>query len=283
MNMKARIIIAALAVCSLALTGCGNASKTVSGPSSFPKVNQNGRVGIAAHRGFWNCEAAGYAQNSIAALKAAQDAGFWGSELDIHITSDDVVVVNHDNSIGGINIQKNTYAALKDVRLKNGEKVPTFDEYLTQGEKSKNTVLVVEFKIQKDSSREDVLVEKAVELLKAHRMFSPDRVVFISFSYHICELIAAKYPKFINQYLNGDKSPQELAAAGINGMDYNSGVLSRHTEWAAECAGLGMTSNVWTVNEASKMKKFIGQGVNTITTNEPLELRGILGNNEFTK
>ena len=36
-------------------------------------------VGIVAHRGYWNCEAGGFARNSIAALKAAQDAGFWGS------------------------------------------------------------------------------------------------------------------------------------------------------------------------------------------------------------
>ena len=33
--------------------------------------------GIVAHRGFWNCEEAGYAKNSIAALRCAQEAGFW--------------------------------------------------------------------------------------------------------------------------------------------------------------------------------------------------------------
>ena len=30
---------------------------------------------IVAHRGFWNCEEAGYAKNSIASLKCAQQAG----------------------------------------------------------------------------------------------------------------------------------------------------------------------------------------------------------------
>ena len=34
-------------------------------------------VAIVAHRGYWNCEAAGYAKNSLAALKCAQEAGFW--------------------------------------------------------------------------------------------------------------------------------------------------------------------------------------------------------------
>lgn len=270
-----------MAIAVLAVSGCGNSSKIASDTVKFPTIDQKGKIAIAAHRGFWNCEAAGYAQNSIAALKAAQDAGFWGSELDIHLTSDDVVVVNHDNSIDGIDIHKHTYADLKDVRLKNGEKVPTFDEYLTQGEKSKKTILVVEFKIQDNEQREDLLVEKSVELLKAHKLFSPDRVLFISFSYHICEVIAAKYPKFINQYLNGDKSPETLYKAGINGIDYNSKILAIHPDWVKDCAALGMSSNIWTVNKVDGMKKAIGYGVNTITTNEPLQLRELLGGNEY--
>ena len=40
------------------------------------------QAGIVAHRGFWNCEDAGYAKNSIAALRCAQEAGFWGSETE---------------------------------------------------------------------------------------------------------------------------------------------------------------------------------------------------------
>lgn len=281
--MKRSLIAAAMALTVFAAAGCGNSAKTGAGKNGFPKIDQQGKIAVAAHRGFWNCEAAGYAQNSIAALKAAQDNGFWGSELDIHITSDDVVVVNHDDKAGGIDIHTNTYAALKDVRLKNGEKVPTFDEYLTQGEKSKKTVLVVEFKIQANEAREDALVAKSVELLKAHKMFSPDRVVFISFSYHISELIAAKYPQFINQYLEGDKTPEELFAAKINGIDYEQGVLAKHPEWPAKCSQLGMSSNIWTVNKKSGMEKAIGYGVNTITTNEPLLLRSILGEKEYRK
>ena len=38
---------------------------------------ENRKTDIVAHRGFWNCEEAGYAKNSIAALRCAQEAGFW--------------------------------------------------------------------------------------------------------------------------------------------------------------------------------------------------------------
>ncbi len=36
------------------------------------------KTGIAAHRGFWNCEEAGYAKDSIAELRCAQEAGNLG-------------------------------------------------------------------------------------------------------------------------------------------------------------------------------------------------------------
>lgn len=49
------------------------------------------QVAIVAHRGYWNCEAAGFARNSLASLKAAQDAGFWGSEFDVNMTNDSVL------------------------------------------------------------------------------------------------------------------------------------------------------------------------------------------------
>ena len=81
------------------------------------------KIAIAAHRGYWDCPEAGGAQNSIASLKKAQDFRCWGSEFDVHLTADNVVVVNHDPSINGKEIQTNTYAFIKDELLKNGETV----------------------------------------------------------------------------------------------------------------------------------------------------------------
>ena len=94
------------------------------------------KTAITAHRGFWNCEEAGYAQNSIKALEMAQVNQFWGSEFDVQMTRDLVLIVNHDNSIDGMKIWDHDFADFKDCRLKNGEKIPTLDQYLTQGEKT---------------------------------------------------------------------------------------------------------------------------------------------------
>ena len=186
MRCKNLPVIAAAVL--LALTSCCNTQ------TRFPKIDQNGKTAIVAHRGFWNCEAAGFSENSIASLKAAQDNGFWGSEFDVHITTDDVILVYHDNTIDGARIDTCEYARFADHRLSNGEPIPTLDDYLTQGEKSDKTVLVLELKEEITMEREDALLEKTFDALRSHYLLDPARVIFISFSKYMCDRIAEDYP-----------------------------------------------------------------------------------------
>lgn len=271
---------------SLLLFSCGNLKQTAVSPitpvqNNFPNVDQKGKTAIVAHRGFWNCAAAGFAQNSIAALREAQNNGFWGSECDLHLTSDGVVLVHHDQSIAGIDIQTNTAETFSTHRLKNGECVPTLGEYLSQAEQSEKTVLVLELKPQYSIEHEDMLISKTLAAVKEHGLFHPSRVAFISFSKHICDVLARECPAFINQYLNGDLSPESLAACGINGFDYEEGVVLGHTSIIERAHKLGMSTNVWTVNGSAQMQKLIDLGINAITTNEPLLLRDLLDRKEF--
>ena len=274
MTLKNLTVIAAAAL--LALTSCaGNGT-------GFPKIDQDGKTAIVAHRGFWNCEAAGFAENSIASLKAAQDNGFWGSEFDVHITTDDVVLVFHNDDVDGVRIDTCAAAVFAEHKLANGESIPTLDEYLTQGEKSDKTVLVLELKSEITMEREDALIDKCIEALQAHNLLDPKRVIFISFSKYMTDRIAAEYPEFVNQYLNGDFLPDELAADGINGFDYYyKTVQADTTQMIARAHELGMSTNVWTVNKPEVMQEFIAQGIDAITTNEPLVLRELLGDKEY--
>lgn len=277
--MKRLFVISA---CILALVSCGTAKKSATtGNTSFPVVKQDGKTAIAAHRGFWKCEEAVNSQNSIASLSLAQKNGFWGSECDIHLTSDGEIIVNHDHDIDGLKISENTYADLCGHLLGNGEKRPTFDEYLTQTEKAPKTILVVEFKAQGSDAKDEELVQKTLVKLKEHKLYDPSRIAFISFSYYSCKRIAQLAPEFVNQYLEGDIAPADLAKAGINGIDYNYNVLFEHPEWVKKAHDLGMSVNVWTVNKTKDMKAFIEMGVDAITTNEPLKLREILAEKEY--
>ena len=62
------------------------------------------QVAIVAHRGYWASEAGGKSHNSIAALKAAQDLDFWGSEFDVNMTKDGVLLVFHDDAVRNLRI-----------------------------------------------------------------------------------------------------------------------------------------------------------------------------------
>lgn len=248
-------------------------------PSSMP-VQEEGKVQIVAHRGFWNCEEGGMSENSIAALKAAQDNGFWGSEFDVQLTSDHKVLVNHDPTIDGMSIWENPASAFADHRLPNGEKVPTLDDYLEQGQKNARTMLVLEVKEQGSVENELVLTDLAIEALRAHDLLDPARVAFISFSIKVCEKIALELPGFINQYLNGDIAPDDLLERGINGIDYNQSVIKSHPEWVEQAHSLGMSTNSWTVNSEEQIDAMLAAGVRAITSNYPLRVREMTGPQE---
>lgn len=266
-NMKKLLFFAALAAILPATVSCSS--------------GEPAKIGIVAHRGFWNCEEAGMTQNSIASLKAAQNNGFWGSEFDVQLTADEVPIVNHNNDINGLLIRDCTLAQLKEQTLPNGEHPSTLDEYLEQGAKCPSTVLVFELKPQRDTLRDDILWAKSVESLKAHGLYDPARVIFISFDLYLCEKIAAEAPEFTNQYLRKGMEPEDLHALGINGIDFIYGQFLADTTLAGRAHGLGMSVNVWTVDADSTMVTMFGQGVDYLTTNEPLLARDLLGGREL--
>ena len=237
-------------------------------------------IAIAAHRGHWTAPEAGRAQNSVAALRAAQRIGCWGSELDIHLSGDHIVVVNHDDTRAGLPVQKSAYSELRGLLLVNGEPLPTLCEYLAQGLATDKTVLVIELKEQYSEEWEIRLIDKTIESLKLYGLFDPERVMFISFSHHICRRLAEAAPGFTNQYLRGDLSPEVLHREGINGIDYHFSAFDRHPEWVEEAHRLGMSVNVWTVDKEEDIRRMIGLGVDCITTNDPLLVRQLLGTRE---
>ena len=209
-----------------------------------------------------------FRSNSITSLKLADKIGCYGSEFDVHLTKDGVIVVHHDQNIGKIDIQTSTYKALKKERLKNGEKIPTLEQYLDAG-KDLSCKLVLEIKRQMVQSHEDSLVRQCVDLVKSKGL--TDRIVWISFSGKACELLHQLLPDAHIQYLLGDWDPKTIKAKGLSGIDYEQKVLALHPEWIKECHDLGLVVNVWTVNDLNTINQFIKAGVDFITTNAPVE------------
>lgn len=227
---------------------------------------------ICAHRGFWKCLGAGKTENSIASLRMAQENSFWGSEFDVHLTADSVVVVNHDPTFHGIPIHTSTYKELLTKRHRNGEHIPTLDQYLDQGAKG-NCMLVLEIKPQPTVEATLYLADACVRTLRSHGLLDPAKVMFISFSYDACKWVARNVPGFGNQYLEGKIDPETIHADGINGIDYHFIAFHKHPDWVKRAHDLGLTVNVWTVDLAVEMRYLMDLGVDVITTNKPLLLR----------
>lgn len=270
--MKILKIVLALALCVTVASCALRKTETT-------MVLEKGQMGIVAHRGFWNCEEAGYARNSVAALRCAQENGFWGSEFDVNITADSVLLVFHDDNVAGKKFSEHPYSEFKDIVIENGETIPTIDQYLEQGAKYPETMLVYELKPQSSVEIEDALVNLSIEKLKEYNLLNPKRVMFISFSYYMTCKVAELLPDFTVQYLSGSKEPKDLLADGVNGLDYAHGVFVNHPEWADQARELGMTTNIWTVNTEDYMRQSIDFGIMYITTDCPLDARRVIKEN----
>ena len=224
---------------------------------------------VIAHRGFWKSE--GSAQNSITALDKAFDSGVYGSEFDVLMTKDGVLVVNHDDIFQGFDIQESMYKDIAELTLSNGETLPTLQEYLERGKELGELQLILELKPLKTKKAEDEAVEKIIAMV--NKLEITGFVDYISFSLNICKQFKRFDPEAEVSYLNGDLSPKQIADSGLSGIDYHYSVLlEKHPEWIDEAHELDLSVNVWTVNDPEMMKILIKKGVDYITTDEPITL-----------
>ena len=222
---------------------------------------------IVAHRGAWKKNS--LPENSIASLRHAIDLKLPGSEFDVWRTADDSLVINHDAHYNKLLIEKTSYADLIQFKLSNGEKLPTLHEYITEGKKNnKHTLLVCEIKpseLSKERGKTTAL--KTVETIKK---LKADKITcYISFDYEILKQIREVDQKTVLQYLEGNKSPKEVKADEISGVDYHYSVFKKHPEWIKEAKENKVILNAWTVNESSDMDWIIDHKFDYITTNEP--------------
>ena len=227
---------------------------------------------VIAHRGYWKTD--GSAQNSIASFTKADAVGAFGSEIDVWLTADDQLVVNHDRVFKGVNMEEATFAEATAVKLDNGENLPSLDAYLQLVKSKPNTRLILEMKSLSDLRREDLAAAKIVDALKKYDLL--DRTDIIAFSINACLAFKKLIPENRIYYLDGDLTPKKIQKLGLAGIDYSVKVLRKHPEWVKQAHEKGLEVNVWTVDSEEDMKYFIDLGVDYITTNHPEELQALL-------
>ena len=219
---------------------------------------------VIAHRGYW--QSRGSAQNSIAALIRADELQVYGAEFDVHITADNVPVVNHDADIKGVSIQRSPYAVIKDSVLPNGEKIPTLREYL-EAAKRTHIKLVFELKPHATPERNREAARISVESVREKKLLP--QTEFITFSLDAAKELIRLAPETNVHYLNGDLSPAELKALGFAGLYYHYDVMRKHPLWFREAKARGLGIGVFTVNDTAVMREMIDAGADFIITDLP--------------
>jgi len=222
---------------------------------------------VIAHRGAW--KAKGLPKNSIAALNEAINLNCTGSEFDVRMTSDHVLIVTHDSDYGGLDIETSTFKELAKHKLSNGETLPTLKDFISAGMKNNTTTgLVCEIKPSKIEGRNIEMANKTVALVKelnAEAFIS----YYISFSYDVIKHVKKLDPNAKVLYLDGSKSPEELKNDSITGLDYLVWKLKNKPDWITEAKDLGLKLNAWTANKQEDIDWLLAHDFDYITTDEP--------------
>lgn len=156
----------------------------------FPFRGQN-----IAHRGLYDA-AQGVPENSLAAFRAAAEAGY-GAELDTRLTKDGVVVVSHDSNIrrmtgADVTVESLDFAELQQYTLGGTEeRVPRFSDALDILAAA-HVPVIVEVKASPDHRR-DELCRKVLEIIDAHTgnfcVESFDPFIVAWFRFHAPDLL----------------------------------------------------------------------------------------------
>ncbi len=207
----------------------------------------------------------------------ADSIGTFVTEIDVWLTSDGELVVNHDKVFKGtkIDMELSSISEITSIILPNGtETLPTLDAYLKVVAKHPNTRLVLELKPHSKFLSEDTAAAKISKMLKKYNVEKQTDI--ISFSINACLSIKKEMPDIKVHYLDGDLSPRKIKSLGFDGIDYHMSVYRQNPHWVKEAQELGLEVNVWTVNSVEDMRYFVDLGVDYITTDQPLELQQII-------
>lgn len=124
---------------------------------------------IVAHRG--GSAECGFPDNSLSSLKYAMSLKLRASECDIYWTKDNNVIVahaNHEYKVNGLIPWEHTLTEIRLAgRLKNGEEIPTLEDFLqTVMVKDNPTMLMLDIKYTSPEEYASRAVRRACEIIK---------------------------------------------------------------------------------------------------------------------
>ena len=227
---------------------------------------------VIAHRG-----ASSYApENTFAAFDLAIEMGARQIELDVHATSDDQVVVIHDDTVdrttdGTGPVTKHTLAELTlldagawfDARF-SGQRIPTLGAVLQRYQSRLH--IHVEIK-----GRSDHLAERTADLVREHNMATS--VTITSFQHARLEETRAYAPELPTGWLVPDVDGTVMARARAMGVDQICPKATSVTPaLVQQLHAEGFVVRAWGVATEALMCQIVDAGADGMTVNFPDKL-----------
>ena len=234
---------------------------------------------IVANGGFHKAPSSGV-KNTMSALKAAQKAKLYGSECDVNLTKDGEVVIAqsgwhpYGKAKPRANVQSSTFKKLQEIPFTNGEYICTLEQFLKRAAKKPATKLILDLKDQGKPQRETELVESVLSIVAKAKM--GNNVEYIANHPWTCFELAKRAPEAKIYYLGGNYDPRYVKGMGCSGIDYQFGKLKKQKGGIKQAHKLGLTVNVWTVNKEADIRWCIQNGVDIITTDDPVLVKKIV-------
>ena len=239
------------------------------------RLEAHSAVAITAHRG----ASAAAPENSLAAFRAAMDAGATYAELDVQRTADGRIIVLHDGDVlrmGGDprRVRDLTVAELQaiDIGRKRdprfaGEVPPTLEEViaLVRGRMKLNIEL-------KYNVPDPELAPAVIELLKREDFL--DQAVITSLDYAALKQVKSLEPGLQTGHIV-TAAVGNVLRTEADFLSLNSARASTSLVRKAHAAGKGV--HVWTVNDPEVMLRMIERGVDNIITDDPALLARVIG------
>ncbi len=226
-----------------------------------------------AHRGCWYVDGKNdLPHNSIAALKRSQEIeGVYSTEFDIWYTADNVLVINHDATINGINIQKSNYSQLANQTLANGEKLPTFEAFLEQYLKDTSIKLMIHVKDHSTTARTIECIDATIAMLRQKGVL--DRAEWLMSGYSsakpVYDRCIVEVPDLVIACsdANENSTYAELGKGMI--LNYKYTTVDADPSCVKRAHKRGLEMIVWAITTEAEMLKYMSLGIDYFNCNNP--------------
>ncbi len=238
-----------------------------------------GPVQVIAHRGS-NRKAL---ENSMTAFEIAISEGATRIELDLHLSKDHHIFVNHDDSLKKTTksrwcISEKNLSDLSDVQLNNGEPIPQINQVL-------GLLPRVELNLELKGKNKN-LVDALIKLIRDHRLLN--KIVVSSFEEDMLIYLKQVFPNVQRAFLTEERSfsPRSLEKVARTLEKVDTQILHPVCHSVSEDLMAKATACGWIVNTWAPLKaeiedelwpKLYALGIHGHCTNFPLELFNWLG------